>query len=334
MQPKENDNMTRAIGLFSGGLDSILAVKLLEEIGVDVTAVTFSSPFFNANKAQRTAHNLDINVEVIDMTDDLLDILKNPSNGFGKNLNPCIDCHSQMLKTAGIKMEHEGYDFIFTGEVLGERPMSQNYNSLMRVAQQSGYPDYILRPLSALRLPETKPERDGLIDRSQLLDIQGRSRKRQLEMAQKYRISEFETPSGGCLLTYTGYCKKLKDLLDHTPDAPHRHFNLLRLGRHFRMPDGNKLIVGKNKDENQQLLCAAAPHDIIFDIHNGKGPVAIIPDPSPSADVIFAGRIVARYCTFHTTPAIIVKNAATDSEQLHEVDPFTPDETEAFLITA
>ena len=166
----------------------MLAVKVIQEQGIEVEGVTFETPFFNAEKARRTAEQIGIPLIVMDITEEHLEMLKAPRYGYGRNMNPCIDCHTLMLMTAGRKMEELRASFVFTGEVLGQRPMSQTKQSLHIVAKNSGYGEYILRPLSARLLPETIPEKEGKVDRGRLLDIQGRGRKRQIEMAKRYGI--------------------------------------------------------------------------------------------------------------------------------------------------
>ncbi|MBU2053859.1 MAG: tRNA 4-thiouridine(8) synthase ThiI, partial [Proteobacteria bacterium] len=209
----------KGIALFSGGLDSTLAVKVISDQGIEVRGITFETPFFGAAKARAAAAGIGLPLQVLDITEEHLKMLRAPRYGYGKNMNPCIDCHTLMLKIAGRKMEEEGADFVFTGEVLGERPMSQGKQSLQVVAKNAGYPDRILRPLSAKLLPETEPEREGKVDRSRLCDLQGRGRKRQMEMAAHYRIASYPAPAGGCLLTDPIFSRRLRDLFAHHPDC-------------------------------------------------------------------------------------------------------------------
>ena len=180
--------MIKAIALFSGGLDSMLAAELVRRQNIDVLGLTFTTPFFNAQKAQSAARLLNLPLAIEDITVKHLKMLKSPRYGYGKNMNPCIDCHTLMLQIAGKKMEETGFDFIITGEVLGQRPMSQNKQSLHIVAKNSGYVDHILRPLSAKLLDPIKAERDKIIDRSQLLSIHGRGRKHQINLAADFGI--------------------------------------------------------------------------------------------------------------------------------------------------
>ncbi len=284
-----------AIGLLSGGLDGILAVKVVQEQGIYVEGVTFETPFFSAEKARVAARNIDLPLTVVDITTEHLVMLRNPRYGYGKNMNPCIDCHALMLQMAGRRMEETGADFIFTGEVLGQRPMSQTKQSLHIVAKNSGFEGYILRPLSARLLPETIPEREGKVDRSQLLDIQGRSRKRQLEMAQHYNITNYSTPAGGCLLTDPMFSKRLRDLFDHQPDAAVRDIGLLKHGRHMRLNDTVKIIVGRHKGDNLAIQDLVREQDIIVKMKDYPGPVVLIPNGCDEETLFTAASICALY---------------------------------------
>ena len=235
----------KGIGLFSGGLDSILAAKIIMALGIQVTGVTCTTPFFSPEKAKAAAKEIGIHLIEVDITKEHLDMLKAPKYGYGKNMNPCIDCHTLMLKIAGRMMEDREADFIFTGEVLGQRPMSQNRQSLSIVAKNSGYQEYILRPLSALLLPATRPEIEGKVDRQRLLAIKGRGRKDQIEMARRYGVDHYSAPAGGCLLTDPMFSRRLRDLFRHGLDFEIRDIELLKYGRHFRINEFSKAIVGR-----------------------------------------------------------------------------------------
>jgi len=283
-----------SIGLLSGGLDSILAVKVIQEQGIEVIGIVFETPFFSAQNAIKTAEELGIKLIVKDITKEHLEMLKNPKYGFGANMNPCIDCHALMVREAGKIMEDEEYHFIFTGEVVNERPMSQNKKALKLVANLSGYQDFLLRPLSAKLLPETKAEKYGLIDRRRLLNIQGRSRKFQLHLVKKYGIKEFPTPGGGCLLTDPIFSKKLKELFENTEDYSIRDIELLKLGRHFRI-QGKKVIIGRNKEENQKLKEMAIGKDVVLSAEHVPGPIALICDSVSKRIIKKAAGICARF---------------------------------------
>jgi len=287
----------KAVALFSGGLDSILAVKLIQEQGIKVKGINFITPFFGLDEAFMMAKDLDIDLEIIDITEELLGILRNPKYGFGKNMNPCIDCHTLMLKKAGEYMTKIGASFILSGEVLGERSMSQNRNSLNIIERESGFEGRILRPLSALLLPETIPEKEGLVDRNKLLNISGRSRKRQMKLAIKMNLKDYPSPAGGCKLTDPGFSKRLRDLFAQEKYSL-EEIKLLKLGRHFRLRRDIKLIVGRNKEENEQLNNFFQDGDFLFKAKNLKGPISLLKEGIKIDDEIIekSCQITARYC--------------------------------------
>lgn len=289
--------MVTGIGLVSGGLDSVLAVKVLQEQGIKIIGIAFVTPFFGAEKAKRAAELYDFELRAVDITQVYMPMLMSPRYGYGKGMNPCIDCHALMFREAGKIMEAEGADFLFSGEVLGERPMSQNRQSLINVAKESGYADYILRPLSAKLLQETLPERAGKIDREKLLSISGRSRKPQMELVSYYGLIEYEQPAGGCLLTKDGYVRRLRDLSERGNVFNIRDVNLLRIGRHFRLNTGEKVIVGRDQVENERILEMKNTTDIILDIQDYPGPITIVPHGTPSREALEkAASISVRYC--------------------------------------
>ena len=290
-------NKIKAVALFSGGLDSILAVKLIQEQGIEAKGVNFKTPFFGLDEAFMIAKDLDIDLKIIDITGELLEVLKNPKHGFGKNMNPCIDCHTLMFKQAGEYMTKIGASFVFSGEVLGERPMSQNRNSLSIIERESGLEGRILRPLSALLLPETIPEKEGLVDRNKLWDISGRSRKRQMELAAKMNLKDYPSPAGGCKLTEPGFSKRLRDLFTQKKISL-EEIELLKLGRHFRLSRDIKLVVGRNKEENEQLKDFFQDGDFLFKAKNLKGPISLLKKGNKIDDEIIekSCQITARYC--------------------------------------
>ena len=287
----------KAVALFSGGLDSILAVKLIQEQGIEVRGVNFRTPFFGLDKTFASIKNLDINLEIIDITKELLEVLKNPRYGFGKNMNPCIDCHTLMFKKAGEYMNKIGASFILSGEVIGERPMSQNRNSLNIIERESGFEGRILRPLSALLLAETIPEKEGLVDRNKLLNISGRSRKRQMELADKMGIKDYPSPAGGCKLTEPAFSKRLRDLFTQKSFSL-EEIELLKLGRHFRLSTNIKLVVGRNKEDNEKIKEFFQEGDFLFKAKNLKGPVSLLKGVYQVNDGFIdkSCQITARYC--------------------------------------
>lgn len=248
----------KALALFSGGLDSALAIKIIKDQGIEVIALNFVSHFFGGKneKAENMAKQLGVQLEYVNFSSVHTEILKDPVHGRGKNMNPCIDCHALMFKTAGDLLEKYGASFIISGEVLGQRPMSQNYQALEKVkALSPGLENLIVRPLSAKLLPESEPEKLGWIDRNRLLDIQGRSRKAQMELMDRFGIVDYPTPGGGCLLTDPAYSKRLRILEEDglLEDENSNLFHLLKIGRFFRFEKGKYLIVGREQEDNLKI---------------------------------------------------------------------------------
>jgi tRNA U34 2-thiouridine synthase MnmA/TrmU len=277
----------KALALFSGGLDSILAVKLMEAQGVDVQGLFFETPFFSSAKAGTSAASIKLPLKVVDLTEPHLEVVKKPKHGYGENMNPCVDCHALMLRKAGDMLQEEEASFIVTGEVLGQRPMSQNKKALFIVAAESGYGNLILRPLSAKRLPITVPEEKGWVRREKLLGLSGRSRKPQMELAKTFGITEYPSPGGGCLLTDHVFSKRLKDLFSSRPSPALRDVELLKIGRHFRLGPHTKLVVGRNKRENDLLASFSEHTDLILTTMSVPGPTALlIGDPSPEMETL------------------------------------------------
>ena len=286
----------RALGLCSGGLDSMLAGLVLRNQGIEVEWITFETPFFSADKARRASRLTGIPLTVQNITSEYLVMLKNPPCGYGQHLNPCMDCHALMFKLAGRLMQAKKYDFLFSGEVLGQRPMSQTKSSLRYVEKNSGYDGYILRPLSARNLPETIPEKQGLVDRDQLLDISGRSRKRQMKLADEFGITEYPSPAGGCLLTDKSYSERLRDLFEHQETVTENELYLLKFGRHFRLNEHAKLIVGRTKSDNDKIMEYYDPQkDTVFKVKSYPGPTAILPNIAGKDIITLAATICAGY---------------------------------------
>jgi tRNA-uridine 2-sulfurtransferase len=269
------ERIIKAVGLLSGGLDSMLAARIILDQGIQVLGVSFETPFFGADKARRTAEQLKIPLNVLDITRDHWVMLKSPRYGYGKGMNPCIDCHALMVRKAGEYLKEIQADFLFTGEVLGQRPFSQTRPSLRAVEKESGHCDLILRPLSALLLKETKPEQQGLVDRSRLLDIRGRSRKLQMALAAQYGLHDYPAPAGGCLLTDPIFSLRLKELFSHSPDPALREVELLKAGRHFRLDSKMKVIVGRNEKENEFIEKWIDPGDGWARVIGHPGPMTL-----------------------------------------------------------
>jgi len=265
----------KAIVLFSGGLDSMLAAKILLKEGIKVLPVFFQSYFFGPKIAKKSAEVLGLKLKLIDFSEEHLKIVKKPKFGYGSAMNPCLDCHILMLKKAKELMKKEKFDLVATGEVLGERPMSQNKNALNLIEKESSLKGYLLRPLSAKLLAPTILEKKGLIKRKNLLDIKGKSRRRQIELAKKFKIKDYPMPAGGCLLTDLEFGKKLKELLENCPDFNGNDVETLKLGRHFWF-DKAKIIIGRDEVENLKIRQLVKNGDVLVEIKNYPGPTSLI----------------------------------------------------------
>lgn len=295
-----NENKTatgvKALGLCSGGLDSILSALVLQKQGIDVTWISFETPFFDAGAAQKASKQTQIALIVKDITPIYMDMMRAPKAGFGKNMNPCMDCHTLMFAQAGAVMEKKGFDFLFSGEVMGQRPKSQTKNALRYVEKNSGYDGHIVRPLSGRLLPETLAEKEGLVDREQLLDISGRSRKAQMELAKEFNITDYPSPAGGCLLTDIGFSQRLRDLLYVQKTEDTLQLKLLKYGRHFRLDKECKLTVGRNRGENKRIMDLYNPACHIR-LRNADlpGPDALVFGNATEKNLLTAAQITASY---------------------------------------
>ena len=280
----------------SGGLDSQLAIRVLQRAGAEVEAICFSTPFFDISAAKTAADALGVKLHVIDFTDDEISLIENPPHGFGGAMNPCIDCHALMIRRAGELMTGLGYDFVATGEVQGQRPMSQNKQSLGIVEKCSGLTGRLVRPMSAKLLEPTIPELEGKLDREKLLDISGRGRERQIALAAEFGIVDYPSPAGGCKLTEEGFCRKLKDLKDHEGLGNRKLVELLLTGRRFRLPGGSSVILGRDKVENGILK--ALDFGTIISPVNVPGPTAVVPDLKGEDDLAMVKGLVCAYSKY------------------------------------
>ena len=271
--------MVLAVGIFSGGLDSLLSAKILMEQGITPTLLTFVSPFFSPEKALESAAQLAIDPVLLDITEDLINLVKLPVHGRGRNLNPCIDCHGLMFKKAWQYLAETGEEgFLFSGEVLGQRPLSQTKSSLDVVARLSGQKELVLRPLSAKFLAPTLAEEKGWVDREKLLGFSGRSRSPQIELAKRFGFT-YPTPAGGCLLTDANFSSRLKMVLENYPDSlpPVRLLEMLKRGRLFFAKEGEWIFVGRNQADNLALEAQSQAGDVIFHLEGRPGPLVICP---------------------------------------------------------
>jgi tRNA-uridine 2-sulfurtransferase len=274
----------KAVALLSGGLDSSLAVKMMLEQGIDVEAVAIKTPFcdFDCGKGcgqrvREVADELGIKLKTMYFGEEYVRMLKNPKYGYGSGMNPCIDCRGMMYNAAKEHMEKTGADFVITGEVLFQRPMSQNSRALHIIEKETNMEGKVLRPLSAKHLPPTDAEKIGLIKRENMGDIKGRSRKGQLTLAKHFGMSDPPNAAGGCLLTDPAFSKRVKDIMDHCDDIPTLNdIELLKVGRHFRLTSDAKLVVGRNKDENEVIKALVTEGDIIIEAKDYVGPTCIL----------------------------------------------------------
>lgn len=323
----------RGLGLCSGGLDSMLAGLVLRAQGINVEWVTFETPFFNAAKARKASELTGIPLTVQPIYPIYLEMLRNPPAGYGKFMNPCMDCHSLMFKLAGEIMQARDLDFLFSGEVLGQRPMSQTRPSLRYVEKHSGFDGLILRPLSAKHLPETIPEKKGLVNRDQLLDITGRSRKRQIDLVQQFGISEYPSPAGGCLLTDKVYSRRLKDLFDHQQTGSEAEMHLLKFGRHFRLNPEKKLIVGRQKLDNEKILkYHDASADTVIDVKEYSSPIGLVPNGATDDVLFLAAAICVGYSKAPNFQPVEVSVKNGGKEKIIEVIGIPPSDVKKKMI--
>lgn len=287
--------MTRALAMVSGGLDSILAAKLVADQGIEVIGICFKSHFFNEENARRMTAQIGIELKVVDFSGEHFEMVKHPKHGYGKNMNPCIDCHAMMMRYCGDLLEELNADFIITGEVLNQRPMSQNKIALEQVKKESGIGVKILRPLCALRLEPTEMEKNGLVDRDRLMGIQGRSRKDQMELADKWGIKDYPSPAGGCKLTDPNYSNRLKELLQHKPDPMDRELELLKIGRHFRVTENAKVISTRTQSEGEILKNLIGIGDTIVLVKDYNGSMVVITGEATDEVKKFAAKVAVRY---------------------------------------
>lgn len=295
--------MTKAIGLLSGGLDSTLAVKLMMNQGIEVTALNFITPFCTCTRkgcrheASRIAKEFGIKIKVIFVKEDYIGMVRNPKHGYGKNMNPCIDCRILMLKKAKEYMKEISASFLFTGEVLDQRPMSQHKSAMKIIEKEAGLEGLILRPLSALFLEPTIPEREGLVNRERMLNMRGRWRKPQMELAKEFGIEDYQCPAGGCRLTDPQFAKRVKEAFEHDEDSI-QDMNLLRYGRHFRLPSGAKVIVGRNEEENSIISRFAEEKDLLMEVVGFGSPITLLKDSHDERDIKTAASLCVRYCNY------------------------------------
>jgi len=322
----------KALALLSGGLDSTLAVKMMLDMGIEVEALNFTSPFCTCtgknrgckSEAIRVAEEFNIPIKVMDKGVEYLELVRNPRHGYGKGMNPCVDCRVFLLRKAKEYMAESGADFVFTGEVLGQRPMSQRRHTMAIIERESGLAGLLLRPLSAAHFEPTIPEKEGWVDRSRLLAIQGRSRKDQMQLAAEMDVKNYPCPAGGCLLTELSFVSKVKDVFAHSRDLDPRDLRLLKLGRHFRLNPAAKLIVGRDDGENTVLENTARPEEATLRWLEGGSPLGVLLGKVDDAAMETAAKIVLRYTRAETGRDCTIKVLMGGNERfmrvVHEFD--------------
>lgn len=337
----------KAVGLLSGGLDSTLAVRVVLEQGIEVTALHFRTGFSYVERdravgqattpsdAERAAAMLGVNLEIIDISAEYRPLVLHPRYGYGSGMNPCVDCRIFLLRQAKSWIEEHGYHFVFTGEVVGQRPKSQMRATLKTVERESGLRGYLLRPLSAKLLDPTVPEQRGWVDREKLYGIGGRGRKEQIALAERFGISDYPQPSGGCcyLIDQT-YSRRLRDLLAHegsealTPDR----VQLLAVGRHLRLPSGRKIVIGRRERENDYLATCGV-EGVLLTTPEHPGPTTLMPGASSRKEIELAARITAGYSDGKDEPAVPVEVRERDGlVKVLAVGPLARDEIRDLMV--
>lgn len=321
----------KAIALISGGLDSTLAAALIKEQGIEIIALNFKTPFCLCdkktssgcgNQARQVANSLGTELKLINVTNEFFKIVENPQHGYGSNMNPCIDCRILMLKKAKEFMQQINAAFVVTGEVLGQRPMSQHKHALKIIEKESGLEGLVLRPLSAQLLPETIPEKEGWVVRNRLLNLSGRTRKPQMNLAKSFNIKDYPCSAGGCLLTDPEFAKRLKDLLSHE-ELNLNNVELLKCGRHFRLSEEAKLVVGRDEGENERIINLAQENDYLF-LPNDElaGPTSLGRGTFSEDLVRLSCSIACRYCDLNgKTEAKIIYKKGQGEEKIIRISP-------------
>lgn len=313
----------KAIALFSGGLDSTLAMKLIINQGIEVVACNISTGFGSVKDRRAHMQNMcdqvGATLRIVDIQDEYLEkVLFTPKHGYGKHFNPCIDCHAKMFEVAKRLMAEEGASFLISGEVLGQRPMSQNGESLQKVLHMSDCEGLLLRPMSAKLLEPTIAETNGWVDREKLEAIVGRSRDRQMELAQEFGLVDFEKPGGGCLLTDEHFSRKIRDILAHDEAFIKADIPTLKYGRQLRLPDGAKFIIGRTEEENTKLEEIENPKFIHINT-DLFGPHSLISINASDADKTLAAKLVLAYCKPNFTGEQVIDFGGTPLTTVSDV---------------
>jgi len=322
----------KAIALFSGGLDSMLAVLYMQKLGYEVIPIFFESPFYPAAKAKHGAKVAGLKIEIVDITSDLIEVLKNPRYGFGKHMNPCIDCHGMMFRKAAEMLEKYQADFLISGEVVGQRPMSQRPDAMNAVAKLSGVRELLVRPLCQRFLPDTKPITEGWVKKEEMLDFSGRGRQRQLALAEEYGLKDFENPAGGCLLTDKHVSEKVADLIKHNQLTP-QYLKYLQQGRRVRIAENLLLIVTRTKYESDYLT-PQLTDELVIKAVDIAGPMGVFLGENITTEQIeLAGRVILSYINKLQSPTAQVEYGKKFKlNNKIEVSPLPREELDKLLI--
>lgn len=333
--------MAKALALLSGGLDSTLAIRVIQEQGIEVIALNFVTVFCRCTshgscklEAVKVSEKFGIPIKVINTTERFLELVKKPKYGYGKNMNPCIDCRINIFRIAGEYMREIGADFIITGEVLGQRPMSQRKEAMRIIDREANLIGLVLRPLCAKHMEPTIPEKSGLVDREKLLNIRGRSRKDQIQLADVFQIKDYPCSAGGCLLTDPEFAHRMRDLVN-TCDANVNDVNLLKVGRHFRFDSETKVIVGRNEDDNAKIDTLSREGDVLLNLVDMPGPLTLMRGEITDAKIQTAARLTARYGKSNLLSVVKVSIREVEgnaSLTIIEVVPMSQEEAERLLL--
>jgi len=321
----------KAIAAFSGGLDSVLAAMLVHRLGVDVTLLHVQH-LFSANEEGREriramAKRAGLPLRIVDASAEHLEVIRNPQHGYGRGMNPCIDCRIFMLKVAKRVMEEERAQFVVSGEVLGQRPKSQHHRALLQAAEESGLGDRLLRPLSANLLPDTQPVKEGWLSKADLLAIQGRSREMQMVLAREFGVIDYPQPAGGCVLVEKAYAARVRDAFAHVgrENVDVEAFRLLKVGRQFRLSEKAKAIVGRNERENDSLAGFAVGRTRIEPVAV-MGPTALVEGDPSEDDLLLAAALAARYSDHGNHRTVSMSVSGPDTKRIIDVVPLANDD--------
>ena len=333
--------MAKALALLSGGLDSTLAIRVIQQQGIEVIALNFVTVFCRCTshgscklEAVKVSEKFGIPIKVINTTERFLELVKKPKFGYGKNMNPCIDCRINIFRIAGEYMREIGADFIVTGEVLGQRPMSQRKEAMKIIDKEANLTGLVLRPLCAKHLEPTIPEKLGIVDREQLLQIRGRSRKDQIQLADVFQIKDYPCSAGGCLLTDPEFAHRMRDLIS-SRDASVNDVTLLKIGRHFRLDPQTKAIVGRNEEDNTRIESLSQEGDYLLSLVNMPGPLTLLRGKITEDKIYLGASITARYGKSHVLPVskVSIRQVKNDTPQrVIEVPPVDQEEADKLIL--